>query len=75
MHDYLKTNLPTDAYHRVVNKCNVINQESRLCELLLEIIHYCESALDRHVDMFDAIFSTILKIKDLPFDGTNFRVN
>ena len=74
MTGYLKANLLEEKFANLQAKVDPLNQESRLCELLLDVIHYAEDQMDRHVTMFDEILTTVNRIKDMDYDGTNFRV-
>lgn len=72
--DYLKTFLGDEVFVNVQARVDDLNQESRLCELLLEVIYCAESQMDKHGDMLDDIQEMIGKLRDMAPDGTNFRV-
>ena len=75
MAEYLKANLKPEPYQVVHDRVNELNQESRLCELLLEIIKHAEAEMDRHVAMFDDLLNTISRVRDTPNDNTDFKVS
>ena len=74
MSEYLKCNLKPEAFEAMHHRVEELNQESRLCELLLEIIKHAEGEMDRHVAMFDDILLTINRVRDAPSDDSNFKV-
>lgn len=72
--DYLKTFLGSEVFEDVQARVDDLNQESRLCELILEVIYCAEKQMDRHSGMLDDIQEMIGKVRDMEPDGTNFRV-
>lgn len=72
--DYLKSFLGDEVFAEVQARVDDLNQESRLCELLLEVIYCAENQMDRQSDMLDDIQEMIGKLRDIAPDGTNFRV-
>ena len=52
-----------------------LNQESRLCELILVLIRMAEDQMDHHVAMFEDIIKIVHRVREMEDDGTNFHVS
>ncbi len=72
--DYLKAYLNEEVFADVRSRVDDLNQESRLCELILEVIYCAEKQMDSHIVMLDDIQEIIGKVREMEPDGTNFRV-
>ena len=63
--DYLETNLSSEQFDDLCKRINDLNEESQLCEMILELVRHSEEHMDRHMELFDEILQVVHKIQNM----------
>ncbi|KAI2808042.1 hypothetical protein BLOT_005984 [Blomia tropicalis] len=62
LNNYLEANLSVEQLTELSQNLDGCDEESRLCEYLLQLIHHSEERIDRHVELFQEVCNVVRRM-------------
>lgn len=65
---FFEDNLSADEFRALnTDAQEQLDEESRLCDLIIHLIGYCENLMDQQVDLFQEVLNTVHQVQEMDF--------